>query len=92
MIEISTLLLVSLWCFGVHAAFQNDMLLGRLGAWVEQGIGYKWCRPLFGCPPCMASVHGGVFAIVAYDFTYTAVIFVICLCGLNYVINQLLPE
>lgn len=92
MIEIGTLLKVSLWCFGVHAAFQNDMLLGRLGALVETWIGHKWCKPLFGCPPCMASVHGGLFAVVAYDFTITAVIFVVCLCGLNYVINQILPE
>jgi hypothetical protein len=92
MIEIQTLLLASLWCFGVHAAFQNDMLLGKLGTWIELRIGYKWCKPLFGCPPCMASVHGA-FISGYFGLTPTvALVFIICLCGLNYVINQLLPE
>lgn len=35
----------------------NSMILGRLHYFCFRWFGLNWCKPLFSCVPCMASVH-----------------------------------
>lgn len=86
------LVITSLWIFGVYAVFDSRHLLGKVGGWVMSQTSETLCRPLFRCPVCMSSVHGGLFGVVFYDFTLTVLPFIICLAGLNFIINSLLPE
>lgn len=91
MIEfILQLLLGSLWCYGIYAVFDNDHLLGPLGDWIESNTSTTFIRPLFGCPPCMASFHGGVLGFVMFGLTWTVLPYMICLCGLNYIIKNII--
>lgn len=86
------LVVASLWIWGVYAVFDSKHLLGKIAAWIEVNTSTTFCRPLFLCPTCMSSVHGILWGVLCYDFTYTVFPFIICLCGLNYIINSLLPE
>jgi hypothetical protein len=84
------ILYASLWCFGIYAVFNNDHLLGPVADWLERITSETFCRPLFGCPPCMASVHGGIIGLIVFGFTWTVIPFMICLCGLNFIIKHII--
>lgn len=86
------LILTSCWCFGFRTLFQEGFLFHSLGdklwAWSE-----FWSKPIFQCPPCMASIHGALAYIFFYDGYYgMSIFFLICLCGLNFLITQIIPE
>src|SRR5688572_2383243 len=53
---INLLLVVGIW-----KLFQPDMLFGAQGKWLYDRLGAFWSKPVFDCPPCMASVWGTVF-------------------------------
>jgi hypothetical protein len=95
---IENLILSALWIWGVYCLFEPGMLLARAGAWIQLWIGVKWCKPLFLCPQCMASIHGTIcfFAmpyLTGHVMPFPALpIFCVCLCGLNFIINNLIPE
>lgn len=84
------LFFASLWCFGIYAVFNNDHLLGPVADWLENVTSVTFCRPLFGCPPCMASVHGSYLGLILFGFSWTILPFIICLCGLNFIIKTLI--
>ena len=90
----------SLWCFGVHTVANKAILeVFKVNVDKQWYKFSKWQRtllkPLFACPPCMASVHGTIIFFImlfgSYGILYWPV-FCICLCGLNYIITSLLPE
>jgi hypothetical protein len=87
---IGELILGSLWCYGVYALFDNDHLLGPVGDWLEKFTSVTFCRPLFGCPPCMASVHGAMIGIGLFGISWTILSYCICLCGLNFIIKNII--
>ena len=87
---IQYIVLGCLWCYGVYAVFDNDHLLGKFGDWIERNTSTFYIRPIFGCPPCMASFHGSIIGIMIYDFRPIVIIYVICLCGINYIIKNLI--
>lgn len=78
----------SLWIFGVYALFDNDHLLGKLGDWIELKTSTNFIRPLFCCPPCMASAHGLLIGLLLFGASLTIIPYVICLCGLNFIIKK----
>lgn len=84
------LIIGSAYCFGVFKIF-DDMLL-RERAKMEATIGSKWSKPLVSCPPCMGSFHGFYLGLVFFDLAWSTPLYCVCLCGLNYIINSLLPE
>lgn len=79
------------WCYGVFKIF--DDILMKQNAWMQLKIGVKWCKPLFLCPPCMGSVHGLAIAATFYPgHLFIIIFYCVCLCGLNYLMQQFLPE
>jgi len=46
---------------GVWDATGVGMILERPALWLQSAIGDYWCKPLFLCPVCMASVWGLAF-------------------------------
>ena len=81
--------LSSLWTLGINSLFQEDMILERLGQWQDENLPLWANKPLWRCPPCMASFHGSViyltFAVGEFGL-WLWVPFVVCLAGLNYII------
>jgi len=84
------ILIGSLWCFGIFKIF--DDILNPLAVIIECLIGHYWCKPLFYCPACMSSVHGITLGIIFFGLSFKVILFSVCLCGFNYVVNLLLPE
>lgn len=82
-------MLSSLWCLGVNSLFQEDMILERLATKLDEKLPLWVNKPLWRCPPCMASVHGSAafFLFLYGDF---GLLFwpclIVCLAGINYVI------
>lgn len=80
-----------LWIAGVWTAFRPGMLLGNIADTIEAGLkawfgheqGEYITKPLFRCPPCMASLHGSYVWFVAGGDWWMWFPFVICLCGVN---------
>lgn len=46
---------------GVWESTAPGMILEKPAAWLESKLGRYWVKPLFNCPPCMASVWGTAF-------------------------------
>lgn len=78
-----------LWCYGVMKLFDDG--LAPIASKIELKIGHKWCKPLFYCPPCMASVHGTILSFVFFEFDFKVwILYCFCLCGLNYILQPFL--
>jgi hypothetical protein len=87
------LLFGSFWIWGIYAPFSEGYVFEKVGTFFTKLLGKQIVKPLFACPVCMPSVHGSILAVVVYDFTFIALAFVICLCGLNFIIKSILfPE
>lgn len=81
--------LSSLWIMGVNSLFQEDMILEKLGQWQDENLPVLVNKPLWRCPPCMASFHGSVLYCLFLCGDYGLLLwlpFVICLAGVNYLI------
>lgn len=46
---------------GVWKLTEKDMLLGWFGDRLHKILGAFWSKPVFDCPPCMASIWGTAF-------------------------------
>lgn len=83
------LALSSLWCLGLNSLFQENMILEKLGQLFDEMLPAWVNKPLWRCPPCMASFHGTVVYFCALSSEYDLWLwlpFVVCLAGLNYII------
>lgn len=75
-----------------------DGLLSKLAGRIQMRIGAFWCMPLFLCPACQGSFHGIIVFFLAAPLVlgplpwFIAPVYCICLCGLNYIVNQSIPE
>lgn len=83
------LTIASLWCFGVFKLFDDIFLPVR--ARVEEKIG-KWSKPIMTCPPCMGSLHGLLWGMYFFEWSWVIFPFCVCLCGLNYIVNSMIPD
>ncbi len=83
MTDFPLLLLVgSLIIIGIWNAFSPGMILGWLGSIWDRRLPDAISKPLYACPPCMASVHGTwVWFLAGGDLTMW-VPFVLALSGL----------
>lgn len=88
MIDFLLLLLIgSTWIWGVFAAFDEGNIFWGIRKTAEKTIGTTLCKPVFGCPYCQASLHGTAIAFYHYGLSWVIIPYVICLCGLNFIIK-----
>jgi len=50
------LLFASFWCFGISVLFKEEMLLEKLGIWMDENLPIYLNKPLWKCAICMASI------------------------------------
>lgn len=91
---IELLFLTSFWIWGVFTLFHKGFLLARVGDFFCNKVGNEICKPIFACPPCMASIHGTIFYIYflpngGFD---NWVVFCVALVGINFIIKEFLYE
>jgi hypothetical protein len=84
------LFVASFWIFGFHYAFKSGEILGGPGDYIRANLA-KWIvKPTIGCVKCMASVHGTIFFLIFVQSSIMMwIVFVVCLCGLNYILDAL---
>jgi hypothetical protein len=91
MLEI--LILNSLIIFAVYAMAGEGMIFGSLADRLRLILPIYICKPLFDCPPCMASFWGIVIYICLVNSNYLdLIIYLPTLCGANYIINTILNK
>ena len=70
----------------------SRMILYRLRLWSLKHIGEFWSKPLFTCPPCMASVHSTYIYWFAMPFNIQSLaiwpFYILMLSGLVSLINS----
>lgn len=77
------------WTWGVNCLMSEGYILAPVGLVLERVLGTWFCKPLFLCPPCQASVHGPAIFILFVDLDwYYLFPYVIALTGLNYIIKE----
>ena len=93
--QIETLIITAVWIWGFYAAFQDGMIFGFAGNFFLDKLPSWACKPLFSCPTCMASIHGGAWywMLSNYHSFIGALTFIVCVAGINFIIKeQLYPE
>ena len=82
------LVLNSLGCLGVHCLTREGMLFEEIANIIRHYIGDFWSKPLFDCPPCMASVWG-ISGWFYFAPDLHLIPYLLVLCGLNALISKL---
>lgn len=90
---IEDIILISAWCWGIHCLFSEGFVLEKISIIMEQVLGTWTCKPLFLCPPCMASIHGFTWGLFFYGWSWQLIPFIVSLCGLNFILKSFIyPE
>lgn len=84
------IIITSLFTWGVFAAFDEGNIFGGVRKLCEKTMGSWVCKPLFGCPYCMASIYGSIAGLFHFGIDYRVIILVFCVCGLNFIIKEYL--
>ena len=86
---IEHIIISSLCIIGLHVAMWEGMILYRVRLFLDKLTESARIvrKPLYGCPPCMASLWGSViwFAL-GNSMEWRLVLFVNAVAGLNYII------
>lgn len=86
-IVILQLFVAMLVCVGIWNAFGHGQILGWLGDIWEKRLPDAINKPLWSCPPCLASVHGTWMWFFLFDGSAGYWIpFVLALSGLNKIV------
>lgn len=88
------LLFGACWCFGIYCLFSEGYILEKAGKVIRANVP-KWAaKPTIDCPPCLASIHGFAISAIFFDWhIYPMLAYIVCLCGLNFIIKSILfPE
>lgn len=75
------MLLAALVIVGIWTALGKDMILDRVGEWLET-LPHWLGKPLGLCPPCMSSVYGTTVWFITGGHWTGVFIFILALCGL----------
>jgi hypothetical protein len=81
------LLIGSLVCVGVWNAFLPGMIFGWLGKIWDRRLPEAFQKPIYSCPPCMASVYGSAVWVLAGGSVELWVPYVLALSGLNRLVS-----
>lgn len=86
------LITASLFCLGLYASCRPNMIFHHVGYLISTKLP-EWVRKVtIGCPPCMSSLWGTSYYLFFNGFEWKLILFVFCLCGLNFLATQLFQE
>ena len=89
--EFVTRWIMRLFVWGVEKTRKNGLIDDRKE--VEAAASYTLfiTKPLFDCPPCMASVWGIPFVLL-HPLNIWSVVYLFALCGINYIVMKLISR
>ena len=80
------LVVASLIIFGIWGAFGPKMIFGWLGDILEKRVPDALNKPIWSCPPCMASVWGSIYWFSVGGRVEWVLPFVLALSGFNRIV------
>jgi hypothetical protein len=90
------------WTWGFFCIFRDGYFLAPIGNLLRKTLPTSpetyaatwYTKPLFDCPPCMSSLYGLSISAGYFHFhILEMIVYVVCLCGVNFVIKSILfPE
>jgi hypothetical protein len=83
---------LSLFLWGVAAVFDEDMVFGFVGKWLEARVHIYLLKPTIYCPACMSSVWGTATALYLSYSVEQWLTLVFTTCGINYIIMRWLTK
>lgn len=83
---------IILWIWGFHILFSDGMIFEGLGKLLERSLGTKVCMPIFLCPICMSSIHGGIYYLIKYQFDLSIFVFMVSISAVNYFISLIVNK
>lgn len=89
---LSDIFTLSLITWGVSALFDEGMVLGWLGDWLEARVSRNVLKPIFACPACMSSVWGAGWALYNGYSVEQWLTVTFAVCGLNFLIMKFLSQ
>jgi len=76
----------------IKTKITDKMILWRLRYWAVNRFGEFWSKPLFTCPPCMASVHSTYIFWAFMPFELTSlliyIVYIPLLAGVTAIVNN----
>lgn len=81
-----TILFCSLYCFGWWIITSEGMILYGVRIWADNNLPRFIYKPLFGCPVCFASIHGGTLFYLMTANHLLLLPAIVIIAGLNYII------
>lgn len=82
------IVLNSLACLGIHCVTRDGMIFGTIADYIRDAIGDMTCKPLFDCPPCMASIWG-IAGWFYFQPELNIIPYLLVLCGVNALVSKL---
>lgn len=82
-----------MFIFGLHCLLRPGYIFGFFGEVLDALLPEWVSKPLFMCPPCMASIYGiSSYVMLVHRSVGECFVFVICLAGLNYIMVNLFKD
>lgn len=88
--EPTHIFLTSLWCVGLWKAFDGGMIFSKVDLYLSNKLPNVIYKPLIGCIPCMASIHGAASYFIFVGVDLMVIPFVVCVCGMNVILTHFL--
>lgn len=87
---LQSLFLASLFTYGIRSLFSYPNILHGAYQWLEPRVPEILLKPTISCYQCMSSFWGFVwfFLFLPEWEWYYVIIFMICLCGLNSIVDH----
>lgn len=82
------ILIISSFCLGWHLITRSEMLLEKVGVWLDRLP--KWIgKPLGACVPCCASIIGSIGYLLVYSGNYNIKTWVLTIMACAFVNSAL---
>lgn len=89
--ELLFALKTSLIICAIHCLFWDDMLLSKVGVWLNNKlatrVGVIIAKPLYTCITCMSSLWGGSIYVIYKGFNILITEHILLVAGINVLIN-----
>ncbi len=84
-------IIISLIAYAVNVLFQEGMIFGKVGYWIENKLPMWIYKPLIGCTVCMSPYYGiayiGFMWSFMFNFSDTAIILLISIGTSRLLVN-----
>lgn len=86
--EITHVILASLFILGIWKAADRGMILEKFDYWAADNLPDILYKPLIGCAICMSSLYGSAYYFVMIGIDWHVLIFIPSVAGCSFLISR----